>query len=541
MRLPDSSEENIKNFTLSEFLVFRIKVPEQREKLFRSGKFFNQSKMIMSKYDSFPYLDVFAGAGGLGEGFSSFQLRSSRCFHAALSVERDSAACQTLMLRHFFCQFPPESVPEEYYRYIQGELSRQELFSLYPDVAEKAAESVLCWTLSDKNRAELNEVVSERIGHQTRWVLLGGPPCQAYSLVGRSRRTNDPEFEHDPRHTLYQQYLHMLEDFAPPVFVMENVQGLLSAKLNNSPVLARIIEDLRTVRHGYRLFSLATADELTPSDDFRKFLINAEDYGVPQARRRIFILGVRSDLDIAPLRLRGRACVTVQEAIDDLPATRSHLSKMRNETEEKWIRAITDLRKISFENMDPGLARHIHACLDKLEQEGFSGGKKAHSARTTFKRWICDKRIREIPQHAARSHMASDLRRYFFAAAFSEFAGRSPKLEDFPAELLPHHKNVAAEPGKSIFSDRFRVQLKDAPSTTITAHIRKDGHYFIHYDPLQCRSLTVREAARLQSFPDNYFFEGNRTEQYLQIGNAVPPLLACRIAEIVYDLLKRMK
>ena len=161
----------------------------------------------MSKYDSFPYLDVFAGAGGLGEGFSSFQLRSNRCFHAALSVERDSAACQTLMLRHFFCQFSPESVPEEYYRYIQGELSRQELFSLYPNAAEKAAESVLCWTLSDKNRAELNEVVSKRIGHQTRWVLLGGPPCQAYSLVGRSRRTNDPEFEHDPRHTLYRQYL----------------------------------------------------------------------------------------------------------------------------------------------------------------------------------------------------------------------------------------------------------------------------------------------------------------------------------------------
>lgn len=128
----------------------------------------------------------------------------------------------------------------------------------------------------------------------------------------------------------------MLEDFAPPVFVMENVQGLLSAKLNNSPVLARIIEDLRAV-HGYRLFSLETADELTPSDDFRKFLVNAEDYGVPQARRRVFILGVRGDLDIAPLHLQGSTSVTVQEAIEDLPAKRSHLSRMKNETEEKWI------------------------------------------------------------------------------------------------------------------------------------------------------------------------------------------------------------
>lgn len=151
-----------------------------------------------------------------------------------------------------------------------------------------------------------------------------------------------------------------------------------------------------------------------------------------------------------------------------------------------------------------------------------------------------DEFLYEVPQHTPRSHMQSDLQRYFYAAIYAEVTGKSPKLQDFPAELLPRHKNIAGKPGTAVFNDRFRVQLKDEPSSTVTAHIRKDGHYFIHYDPLQCRSLTVREAARLQSFPDNYFFEGNRTEQYQQIGNAVPPLLASQIAEIVADILDRL-
>jgi DNA (cytosine-5)-methyltransferase 1 len=129
------------------------------------------------------------------------------------------------------------------------------------------------------------------------------------------------------------------------------------------------------------------------------------------------------------------------------------------------------------------------------------------------------------------------LHRYLFAAAFAKTKGRSPLLQDFPRALLPKHENVKEALKETKFNDRFRVQLAGRPSTTITSHISKDGHYFIHYDPTQCRSLTVREAARLQTFPDNYFFEGPRTEQYRQVGNAVPPLLAQQIAEIVADLL----
>jgi DNA (cytosine-5)-methyltransferase 1 len=141
--------------------------------------------------------------------------------------------------------------------------------------------------------------------------------------------------------------------------------------------------------------------------------------------------------------------------------------------------------------------------------------------------------------HQTRSHMKSDLHRYIFAAAYAKVHSRSPELKDFPEELRPAHRNVkrALEDGGQLFNDRFRVQLEDRPSTTITSHISKDGHYYIHYDPAQCRSLTPREAARLQTFPDDYFFEGNKTEQYHQIGNAVPPLLALDIARVVFELL----
>jgi DNA (cytosine-5)-methyltransferase 1 len=132
--------------------------------------------------------------------------------------------------------------------------------------------------------------------------------------------------------------------------------------------------------------------------------------------------------------------------------------------------------------------------------------------------------------------MRSDLHRYFFASTFACVHGRSPVLEDFPTELLPVHKNVPEALRDGTFHDRFNVQLAGHPATTITSHISKDGHYFIHYDPTQCRSLTVREAARIQTFPDNYFFEGPRTEQYKQVGNAVPPFLARQVAEIVADL-----
>ena len=171
----------------------------------------------------------------------------------------------------------------------------------------------------------------------------------------------------------------------------------------------------------------------------------------------------------------------------------------------------------------------VHCVLNKDDKSGFIGNYELDE-------WYSDPKLKVWLNHETRGHRIDDLARYGFAACFAEEYGRSPKGHtDFCLPgLAPDHKNW--ESGN--FSDRFRVQLADAPSTTITSHISKDGHYFIHYDPRQCRSLTVREAARLQTFPDNYFFQGGRTQQYHQVGNAVPPLLARRIADVVFSILQ---
>ena len=462
-----------------------------------------------------------------------------------------------MLLRSFFRQFAPENIPKEYWSYAKGDISKAELFELYPKQAVDAAAEARCIELGKTPYQEVKNLIIQRLNGSNKWVLVGGPPCQAYSMVGRARmKTTNPDFEDDIRHFLYKEYLRIIVDHRPPVFVMENVKGILSAKHSGKKIIESILSDLRkpgsAVKEcksglGYKLFSLVD-NQLPEKCEPEDFLVRAELYGIPQARHRMLILGIRDDIHITPDILQKSESTSVEQAIGDLPKIRSKVSKevdtlelwqeiLCSASSEVWYRAG---RKNGLVNtvkiMDGALAEiQKHDLMTGAETMRYTGRPKIFS---DWYRHGCDG---VVTNHAGRGHMRSDLHRYLFASAFAAANGRTAHLCDFPTALLPAHNNVQEGVKNNHFSDRFRAQVAGNPSTTVTSHISKDGHYFIHYDPSQCRSLTVREAARLQTFPDSYKFEGGRTSQYHQVGNAVPPLLSRQVAEIVHDILKRMR
>ncbi len=508
----------------------------------------------------YPLVDVFAGPGGLGEGFTSLAgEHDEQVFHGVLAIERDEFSHRTLLLRHFLRCFPGGEYPDEYYSYLKGEIATEDLYRTYRSKFAEAAKSALRISLGPDSHSAVRRVINKRLAGTKKWALVGGPPCQAYSLAGRSRMMGQPGFEEDERHFLYKEYLKIIVDHAPPVFVMENVKGLLSATVNGTPVINRILSDLQhpraALRGGenglsYKLYSLAEVEMPERATDPKLFLVRAEDYGVPQARHRMFIVGIRSDLKTRPGLLRPHKSPTVRETIGNMPVIRSGLSKS-DDSPLLWYKEVERLSAIDIAGQLNGASYNKAVTSDiklrlrsakNIPEERFSRtypGKIAgrHGALNS----LHDARLDVLTGHESRSHMASDLRRYWYAAVFANITGRSPKLSDFPRALLPAHQNVELGRTGKMFSDRFRVQLADEVSTTITSHISKDGHYFIHYDPVQCRSLTVREAARLQTFPDNYNFEGPRTSQYHQVGNAVPPYLARQIAALIAEVLDSMK
>jgi DNA (cytosine-5)-methyltransferase 1 len=333
---------------------------------------------------------------------------------------------------------------------------------------------------------------------------------------------------------------------------MENVKGLLSAKLKEEHIFDRILGDLANPKAAmpeaagedvrYQLMPLAVRNQdPTHSYDPEDFVVCAENHGIPQARHRIIILGIRSDVGGEPGILQSFDPVTVRQAIGDLPRLRSGLSK-EEDSLAAWRAAVFALQHASWMRngaLDKELRSTLQSALTRVATGVDRGGEFVPWSELPACQlgWFFDPRLGGVCNHETRGHIREDLHRYFFASVFARKQGRAPLLEDFPPALLPKHENVAAALKETKFNDRFRVQLAGRPSTTIVSHISKDGHYYIHYDPAQCRSLTVREAARLQTFPDNYRFEGPRTEQYKQVGNAVPPLLARQIAEIVRDLM----
>lgn len=492
-------------------------------------------------------VDLFAGPGGLGEGFSSVGPNDAPTFKIAVSVEKEASAHNTLTLRAFTREFKNRTLPDEYYQYLRNEITKQELIAIYPKEWVAACNETLGRpvTLGEDNKL-IHSKISQALGkNNAPWVLIGGPPCQAYSLAGRARNMGSKDYvaEKDGRHFLYKEYLEIIKKFKPTIFVMENVKGILSSSPTGQPIFDQILLDLKKPSERnltYNIFSLSNSPRSTdlfgPVFNGKDFIVKADEYSVPQARDRVILLGIRSDIPVehSDIVLKKSAEVSVGQVLGNMPKLRSGLSK-DDDTPANWqdmaTTALTDAAAIL--NVDP--ANILKNKLPESRGKKFIRSKKTLSNKLLkeLKDWLSDDQLKGIIQHQTRGHMNSDIARYSYVSLFGDLHGRSPLIAEFPKHLLPNHKNVNS--GK--FVDRFKTQVQHLPSKTITSHIAKDSHAFIHFDPIQSRGLTVREAARIQTFPENYFFEGNRTQQYVQIGNAVPPFLAHKIAVSVKKIL----
>lgn len=407
------------------------------------------------------YIDLFAGAGGLSEGF----VRAG--FKPVAHVEIDAAACYTLKTRTAYHYLKSANKSEIYVDYLKGKISRQ---SLYSEVPEKLLNSIINLPISGEN----NEVIHDRIKESYSGdvdLIIGGPPCQAYSLVGRARSKNG--MNGDPRNFLYVQYASYLEKYKPKMFVFENVIGLKSAK---GGIYLQNMEKLFD-KKGYSM---------------KLFTVEANNFGVLQNRKRIIIIGWNKnfDFEIPDLeQVKIEANCNVESLLSDLPQIQA------GEGVDKFT------NYCGFTN-------------EYLKQNHIRNG------------------INILTQHKARPHSEQDKEIYKIAVnKWNQYKERL-NYNDLPENLKTHRNRTS-------FHDRFKVVASDRQfSQTVVAHIAKDGHYYIHPDLDQNRSLTIREAARLQSFSDDYYFEGvkegiNRTPAFKQIGNAVPPLMAYEIAKII--------
>lgn len=404
------------------------------------------------------YIDLFAGAGGLSEGF----IREK--FEPVAHVEMSAEAADTLKTRIAFHHFSQKKNLTKYYSYLQQDISRNELWDSIP---QHLLESVINEEISDNTIESIFEKIDSQLDEKKVDVIIGGPPCQAYSIVGRSRDPN--RMKGDKRNFLFRYYAKFLIRYKPKYFVFENVLGLLTA--GNAKYLNEMLE----------LF-----EEIGYSADMK--VLNAEEYGVLQKRRRVIIIG-----------RKGKTKFQFPE-----------LQKMENNWQTK--------RDLFFDlpYLKPG---------QELEVVGYTKNINEYLKKTETRNGI-----NYTTQHITRNHNDRDLEIYSLAIDKWLNDRQRLKYNDIPKRLQTH-KNTEA------FLDRYKVIDPTGHSHTVVAHIAKDGHYYIYPDLKQVRSISVREAARIQSFPDNYFFEGGRTAAFKQIGNAVPPLMAEKIAASLKYLL----
>ena len=392
------------------------------------------------------FIDLFAGAGGLSEGFVNAG------FTPVAHVEMNKDACDTLRTRTAFHWLKEKGQEEEYYDYLKGTITRDELWNKIPDHLIK---SVINKEISEDTLPIIFEQIDAELGTKKVDLVIGGPPCQAYSVAGRVRK----DMTNDPRNHLYKHYVEFLKKYQPKMFVFENVPGILSAK--NGEYLQLIFDAVREA--GYKL---------------DKQVLNARDFGVLQDRKRVIIIGWRNDLNL------------------EYP----EFKKMEMQFQiAKHL--FSDLPKIKSGQGNWGVSKYTKRTNEYLE---FSGIRKEIDFTT---------------QHISRFNNENDLEIYRIAVDKWVNQGKRLNYGELPERLIKHN-NVKT------FTNRFQVVNHEGVSHTVVAHICADGHYYIHPDIHQNRSITVREAARIQSFPDDYFFESSRTAAFKQIGNAVPVLMA---------------
>ena len=408
------------------------------------------------------FIDLFAGAGGLSEGF----IRQG--FEPVAHVEMDGAACNTLRTRTAYHYLKEINQFDKYTDYLKGKIKRSELYNLLSDNLRK---SVIHSAIGTEN----NEMIFNRIDEinqgQKVDLIIGGPPCQAYSLIGRAADKN--KMKEDDRNFLYIQYGEFLKKYQPDYFVFENVIGLYSAK------------DKAGVRYLDKLIELYR--EIGYETEYQT--LNAADYGVLQQRRRVILIGRKgTKKGFYPTFEKQEKLVKVDEIFKGQPKLYAGEGSM----------GITSY--VSEETSEYLLKKKITNGLDF----------------TTL--------------HIARPQNEQD--KEIYREAIKKWFEKGERLNYNDLEgHLKTHKN------RHSFVDRFKVVAPNLPaSQTVVAHIAKDGHYYIHPDIEQNRSLTVREAARTQSFPDDFYFEGesekpSRTSAFKQIGNAVPVVLAEEIAK----------
>lgn len=406
-------------------------------------------------------LDLFAGAGGLSEGFRQTG------FNIVAHVEMDNSACNTLKTREAYYYLKKQKKLDYYLKYLKKEIQRDEL---YANIPKKYLEKVIQAEISEDTIDNIYFSVSQKLAsleNNQIDVIIGGPPCQAYSTAGRSRDPNG--MANDPRNYLYKHYVAFLKKYQPKMFIFENVKGILTAQ--NGTIFEDLLTELRNANYHLEFDTL-----------------NASNFEVAQNRERIILIGWQSNYNFSYPNFKNiRSKLTTRKLFKDLP---------------------------------------------KLKAGESIDGEEKYTSCTSPHPFIKKKDWTILTQHITRPNNPNDLLIYRSVVNVWNKYKKILKYNELPKEIQTH-KNTKS------FLDRYKMVPADSISHTVVAHIAKDGHYYIHPDINQNRSISVREAARIQSFPDDFYFEDSRTAAFKQIGNAVPPLMAFYIAKEIYKMLNK--